>query len=140
MTKAVGSAMRNNSCERAVFNRRDAIAVFAIILAAAAGFILPKLAGGSAGKVYAVITCGNETVYEIPLDADGEYTCPELKDMVFTVSNGKISVTKSSCGDHTCIRTGEISNHGEVIVCVPNKAAVTIENEKKNSNLDVILR
>ena len=67
------------------------------------------------------------------------YTFPEFEGMTFTVADGSISVTESDCGDHTCMRTGSISRSGEVIVCVPNKAAVTIENEEQ-SDLDVVLK
>ena len=59
--------------------------------------------------------------------------------MVFRVADGAVSVVQSDCGDHTCVRTGAVSRSGEVIVCVPNKAAVTVES-KEHSDLDVVLK
>ena len=88
---------------------------------------------------YAVLKYGDKIVSEIALDKNGEFIFPEFEGMVFTVADGAISVTESNCSDHTCMRTGTISRSGEVIVCVPNKAAVTIES-KKQSDLDVVLK
>ena len=122
--------------ERKIINKRDTIIIVLIIIFALACVFAPKLAdrGGTA-----VIKYGDEVVAEIVLDQDGNYIFPEFEGMIFTVSDGAISVTESSCGDHTCMRTGAISRSGEVIVCVPNKAAVTIES-KEQSNLDVVLK
>ncbi len=122
--------------ERKVINKRDTIIIVLIIIAALAGLLLPKLTnvGG-----YAVLKCGDKVVAEIALDKSGDYTFGEFEGMVFTVADGAISVTESSCGDHTCMRTGTISRSGEVIVCVPNKAAVMVES-KEQSDLDVVLK
>ncbi|MBQ3161491.1 MAG: NusG domain II-containing protein [Oscillospiraceae bacterium] len=122
--------------ERKVINKRDTIIIVLIIISALACLFIPKLTdrGG-----YAVLKCGDEVAARLALDQSGDYTFPEFEGMVFTVADGAISVTESSCGDHTCIRTGAISRSGEVIVCVPNKAAVTIES-KEQSDLDVVLK
>ena len=132
--KTVVTAMDNR--ERKIINKRDAIIIVLIIILALACVFIPKLAdnGGTA-----VIKYGDEVVARIALDKDGEFVFPEFEGMVFTVAEGAISVTESNCGDHTCMRTGAISRSGEVIVCVPNKAAVTIES-KEQSNLDVVLK
>lgn len=121
--------------ERKVINKRDTIIIVLIIVAVCAGLIVPRL--GTGGR--AVISCGGEVIAEISLDKDGDYTFPEFEGMVFTVSGGAISVTESNCGDHTCVRTGSISRSGEVIVCVPNRAAVTVES-REQSELDVVLK
>ncbi len=122
--------------ERKVINKRDTIIIVFIIIFTLACAFIPKLAdrGGTA-----VIKCGDVVAARLELDKDGDYTFPEFEGMVFTVADGTISVTESNCGDHTCIRTGAISRSGEVIVCVPNKAAVTIES-KEQSDLDVVLK
>ncbi len=122
--------------ERKIIDKRDTIIIVFIIIAVCAALFLSKQSslGGTA-----VITCGSEAVAEISLDKDGDYVFPEFEGMVFEVSDGKISVKESNCGDHTCIRTGAISRSGEVIVCVPNRAAITIEGNKE-SDLDVVLK
>lgn len=122
--------------ERKVINKRDTIIIVLIIIFALACVFIPKLAdrGGTA-----VIKYGDEVVAELALDQDGDYIFSEFEGMVFTVADGAIFVTESNCGDHTCIRTGAISRNGEVIVCVPNKAAVTIKS-REQSDLDVVLK
>ncbi|MBQ8176972.1 MAG: NusG domain II-containing protein, partial [Oscillospiraceae bacterium] len=122
--------------ERKIINKRDTIIIILIIIFALASLIIPKLADSGG---YAVVKYGNEVVARLDLDKSGDYTFPEFEGMVFTVADGTISVTESNCGDHTCMRTGAISRSGEVIVCVPNKAAVTIES-KEQSDLDVVLK
>ena len=37
------------------------------------------------------------------------------------------AVAEANCGDHTCIRTGQISREGEAIVCLPHRLVVRIE-------------
>lgn len=133
--KAAGFTMNE---ERKLIRARD-IAVIILILAAAAAAYFP--AGiFSAGNVRAVIVCGGETAAVIPLGSDGEYSFPETGDMVFTVREGKISVTESSCHDKICMRTGSISRAGEAIICVPNRTAVTLESGSEESGVDVVLR
>lgn len=132
--KTVVTPMENK--ERKVINKRDTIIIVLIIIFALICLFAPKLAdnGGTA-----VIKYGDEVVARLALDKNGNYTFPEFGGMVFAVADGAISVTESSCSDHTCMRTGAISRNGEVIVCVPNKAAVTIES-KEQSDLDVVLK
>ena len=132
--KTVVIPMENK--ERKVINKRDTIIIVLIIISALAGLVVPKLADAGG---YAVLKCGDEIVARLELSKSGNYTFPQFDGMIFTVSDGAISVTESNCGDHTCMRTGSISRSGEVIVCVPNKAAVTIESNKQ-SELDVVLK
>ena len=134
LMKTVVTPMENK--ERKVINKRDTIIIVLIIILALACLFIPKLAGTGG---YAVLKCGDEVVARLELSKSGDYTFPEFGGMVFTVADGAISVTESNCGDHTCMRTGAISRSGEVIVCVPNKAAVTIES-KEQSELDVVLK
>lgn len=124
--------------ERKLITKKDALIIVLLLAAAAAVYAVPRLMAERGTR--AVITCGDKAAGTLPLDKNGEYAYPELPDMVFTVSDGKISVTESGCGDKTCIRTGGISRQGEAIICVPNKAAVTIEGTPDNNNLDVVLK
>jgi len=132
--KTVVTLMENK--ERKVINKRDTIIIVLIIILALACVFIPKLAANGG---YAVIKCGDKVVAQLELDKSGDYVFPQFEGMIFTVADGAISVTESNCGDHTCMRTGAISRSGEVIVCVPNKAAITIENSEQ-SDLDVVLK
>ncbi len=124
---------------RKLLGKKDTITIVLIAAAAAAGLIVPELFPDESGR--AVISCGGKTIAEVPLGTDGTYSYSQLEGMVFMVENGAVRVTESDCGDMTCMRTGEISRHGEAIVCVPNRAAVKIESDSSDINdLDVILR
>lgn len=132
--KAAVTLMDNK--DRKIINKRDAVIVGVISALAVVGIVLPRFfqSGGSA-----VICCDNKQIAVISLEKDSVCSFPEAEGMVFSVSDGAISVTQSSCGDHTCVRTGEISGKGQVIVCVPNKVTVTIKSDEQN-DLDVVLK
>lgn len=124
--------------ERKLIRARDIAVIILILATAAAAYFLWGIF--SAGNVRAVIVCGGEPVAEISLGQDGEYSFPEAGNMVFTVRDGKISVTESNCHDKICMRTGSISRAGEAIICVPNRTAVTVESGSEESGVDVVLR
>lgn len=123
--------------KRKAISLRDAVIIVCIISAAVGAMLIPRIFGGGE---YAVITCGGETVAEIPLTADGEYTYPEAEGMIFCIEGGCISVKKSGCKNQICVNTPKISCVGEVIVCMPNKAAVEIAGDAQDNEVDVILR
>lgn len=130
--KAADSNMDNN---RKLLNVRDVL-IIVLLLGAASGMYLFR--GSSDKASYAVITLDGTAADKIPLDVNGRYTYPQMPGMIFTVSDGAVSVMESSCSDKVCVRTGEISHMGEAIICVPNKVAVTVEGGK--DDLDVVLR
>ena len=45
------------------------------------------------------------------------------------IRNGKARVTEATCPDHICMRQGEISEIGQVLVCMPNQVIIAIEGE-----------
>ena len=62
--------------------------------------------------------------YEIYIDA--KYPATIL------VEHGKISIKGASCPDKVCENTGKISDFGEIIVCLPSKLIIKIENPNKS--------
>lgn len=125
--------MENN--ERKLLRLRD---VFIIVLIIGAVFVFYALLPESGGET-AVVYYDSEVIAEIPLSGSGEYTFPQVPDMVFTAEDGAVSVTESNCGDRTCVRTGKISRQGEAIICVPNKIVVEIKGSAKESGVDAVL-
>ena len=120
---------------RKLLSLRD-ILIIVLLLGLASGAYLLREASGEAS--YAVITLDGEVTDRIPLKINGSYDYPRIPGMIFTVSDGAVSVTESSCGDKVCVMTGAVSHGGEAIICVPNKVAVTVEGDE--SDLDVVLR
>lgn len=129
--------MENNNRKLLCF--KDVIIIVLLLGLALGAHLLRGLGSESAGTAFAVISQDGAVIEKIPLNASGEYRYQEIHGMVFTVSEGKISVTESGCGDRTCIRTGTVSRSGEAIICAPNRVAVTIENGAE-SDVDVVLR
>ena len=46
---------------------------------------------------------------------------------LLVIAEGSARITQANCGDHTCIRTGAISQTGQSIICLPHKVVVRIE-------------
>lgn len=46
---------------------------------------------------------------------------------LLVIADGAAQITQANCGDHTCIRTGSISQTGQSIICLPHKVVVRIE-------------
>lgn len=135
MTKAAGLNMENNN--RKLLRFKDAMI---IVLLLGLAFVACLLRGrASEDAAVAVIARSDGVVGRISLSESGDYRFSEIQGMVFTVSEGKISVSESGCGDRTCVRTGAVSKSGEAVICVPNGVAVTIEKAGE-SDLDVVLR
>lgn len=128
--------------DRELFKLKDIIIILLIAAVITAGLLVPELTAKEAKiPAEAVIKFEGLLVERVSLEKDGVYEFYELYGMKFTVENGEIYVSESNCGDMTCMRTGKISRNGEAIICVPNKAAVIIENSTDyDDNLDVILR
>ena len=59
------------------------------------------------------------------------------------LGSGKARIVESTCPDKVCINMGWITRSGQVIVCLPNRIVVRIENsgtisDDANSGLDAI--
>ncbi len=64
----------------------------------------------------------------LPLDKDTEETLTfeNGASNTFYIRNKTVSMKAANCGDHTCIRTGEIAHPGESIVCLPHRLVLQI--------------
>jgi hypothetical protein len=99
---------------------------------------------------YAVIRYNNKIIKKMPLSIDNDFIMlkkdyPDLygDELIVTVKNQKVSITKEDSPFHYCSYLGEISNRGSSLICAPNCVRVTIEGEGNdniidNSDIDVI--
>jgi len=55
---------------------------------------------------------------------------------VVTAQKGLVSITEANCDDQICVKTGEISKVGEIIVCLPHRFTVEIISDVINSDID----
>ena len=58
----------------------------------------------------------------IRIENEGEINTINIKD-------GKVSVTEANCHDELCVKSHKISRDGEMIVCLPHKLYVKIEDD-----------
>ena len=76
------------------------------------------------GKVYKVVA----------LDVDQTFAVPgPLGNTLVTIHNDEVHVADSPCRAKICVKTGNISHVGQLIVCVPNKVVVRVTGEEASS-------
>ncbi len=100
-------------------------AILAIALMIFAGIKLfspkgKKVVVEADGAVYATLELDSDTTLVINSE-NGTNT--------LVIEDSKAYVTDADCRDKICEHTGRISEVGELIVCLPNKVIITIEDE-----------
>jgi hypothetical protein len=115
---------------RKFFNRADIFIIAGILAAAVVFFFAYKLYYTRGGNVYAQILVDGNVVMNVDLAKNATFSVPGHSNVVFTVQNGAIAFTKSDCPDQICVRTGFISQPGQMAVCVPNHMSIRIVSNK----------
>lgn len=93
------------------------------------------------GKAKALVYYQNKLVKEIDLTISEpkEYIIEGyLDDVILETKKGMIKVKNEKSPLHLCSKQGFISNPNQVIVCLPNKVIIKIEN--KDQSLDTLIR
>ena len=111
-------------------------AVIAVVLLAAAALLAGSFNGKENAAAFAVSCDGRENSFLI--EQDGEYTVVsngiELK---IKVSDGKIRVAEAGCPDQICVKSGDISETGEMIVCFPARVIIeAVGGRNKEDEID----
>ena len=102
----------------------DLLLLGGILLASALLYLVFR--PGSTGA-WAVVTIDGAQAARYPLAQDITVTLGDADYNTLQIANGAASITDANCGDHTCVRTGEIRREGETIVCLPHRLTVSIE-------------
>lgn len=100
----------------------EAVIIGIILLGSIAATVIMNRSGS--GPRTAVIRCG-DVRYELALGKDGVFRFDGI-DAEFEVKDGRIRLTKASCPDKICEKTGYIGSSGQSIICVPNKITVSV--------------
>lgn len=120
--------------------RNDLILVAAILLIAAAGFLLYR-ANRQPGAFAAVKVDGEVTEtyplsenVEVPITTGegGEY------ENLLVIEDGKARIATANCPDEICVKTRPVSYVGETIVCLPHKVVIEIVAEGADFQLDTV--
>jgi len=106
-------------------------AIFVMIIAGITGYSFYKNTHKSNRKI-AVIKKDNKIIRTIDLDnlenperitIEGKYT-----DIIL-VEKGRIRFENADCPDLVCVKTGWLSEKGDIAVCLPNQTIIKIEGE-----------
>lgn len=103
--------------------RYDLVLIAAVLLAAALLWFVTAPGGTGA---WVVVTHDGQEVGRYPLSEDMTVTFGGEDYNVLLIANGRACISEANCGDHTCVRTGEVFREGETIVCLPHKLIVTV--------------
>ena len=118
-----------------LFRAGDLIICFAVVAMAVLLFVLPFTKSGS--SVLAVSVGGSTQRYE--LGQDREFVLENNGIMLnVKIEAGEASVVLSTCPDKVCVRTGKISEKGQIIVCAPADIAIWIESGEEDGYDGVI--
>lgn len=86
-----------------------------------------------------VATVDGETYGTYSLKEDRKVTIEkEARTNTFEIKDGRVSMIRSTCHNHDCIREGAMSSTGETIVCLPNK--VILEVKGGEEDFDVVAK
>lgn len=80
----------------------------------------------------ALIEVEGKVIKKMKLSQDMEkeefhFKIDETKFFYVIAEEGKIKMEQSTCPNQICVKTGEISEVGESIICLPYKTAIYIE-------------
>lgn len=105
--------------------------------------------GTGTGPMVVIYTDGTE-YGRYPLNEDKTITVSQLGDTIadtktniVEIKDGRVCMEKASCKNQVCVDTGWISKKNEIIVCLPNKVYVTIEDDSASdgdTEMDAVAR
>ncbi|MCR5273025.1 MAG: NusG domain II-containing protein [Lachnospiraceae bacterium] len=80
------------------------------------------------------VTVNGELYDTYPLSEDREVDIVisgEVKNS-FEIKDNAVHMCDADCPDKLCIKQGQISRDGQMIVCLPNKVVIEIESEEED--------
>jgi len=84
----------------------------------------------TSGQLYRTISLSEAAAGEIKVvNADGQYNIVEIE-------KGRARIKEADCPNQVCVRTGWVSQPGQIAVCVPNKFNIAVKG--KSNKVDTI--
>ncbi len=126
--------------------RKADFLLFFFFLAVAALIALVPLLRSSGDEQTVRIISGGEVVGMYPLNKDIEIEVSRDGHLnIVSIEGNKVVMKYSDCRNQVCVHTGEISQAGEMIVCLPNYVIVEIIGKKEgggedDNTVDVIVK
>jgi hypothetical protein len=109
-----------------MIKRADIILISAVVTVAVFWLVLSFVTLKSGSK--AVVSVDNKPFAEYKMDTDGEYEIKtEYGTNTLLIENGTVKIVSADCPDKYCVRHIKIESDGQMIVCLPHKLTVEIE-------------
>ena len=108
-------------------HKRDLILIGILLLAASALFFLFKEKQAEEEGASAVVTVDGTEIARYPLNRDGTFVLNGGSNTL-VIENEEAWISEANCPDKLCMGFGKISKNGEIIVCLPNRLIVVIED------------
>lgn len=124
-----------------ILKKGDIILISIIVAAIAVSFAaisIYKNSGYDTHKV-AVIKVKDRVIKRIDLNTVTEQQRVEISGesiQIILVENGRIRFEESDCPDKICVKTGWLSEKGDMAVCIPNSTLIKIEGQ--SDKVDVV--
>ena len=91
--------------------------------------LMPLIFHVENNKKIADIKLNGNIIRQIELSEDKTFVIDsDNGSNVVDVKDGKIAIIEADCPDKVCVKTGAISNMGEIIACVPHKLVILIHH------------
>ena len=91
--------------------------------------LMPLIFHIESNKKIADIKLNGNIIRQIELSEDKTFVIDsDNGSNVVDVKDGKIAIIEADCPDKVCVKTGAISNMGEIIACVPHKLVILIHH------------
>ena len=120
------AVLRHAATFEVIMKKTDILIPLAVILVSLAGFAAFKLNSGSAEEVLVTVNGHEVERYDLSSEVDTVIEGAAGFNNRLVIHNGKASIVSANCPDGICVKSGEIKEDGEVIVCLPNRVVVEI--------------
>ncbi len=115
----------------------DAV-IAAIVLALCVYSIVTIYANAGSAHV-AVSSPSGDFIY--PLNEDRSLVIAGKQgETLVIIENGTVQVTDSACRDKLCVLAGKLSKPGQWTACLPNGVYVRVEGDKKDMDIDAVVK
>ena len=113
------------------FQKKDFILIIVILFLGLTAFFVMSIFSSNKGEVV-VVTVDNVEYARLPLHTDTELLIENVagETNLLVIRNGEASIQKATCKNQDCVHSAVIVEEGGLIVCLPNKVVVSIENDE----------
>ena len=120
-----------------MLKKGDKILVISVAVLIAVSFAVLKLynSSKSGNQRIAVIKHDGKVITKINLDDIKNSKTLKIEGEYYNIvlaEDGRIRFTEANCPDQICVKTGWLTNSGDIAVCLPNKSIIQIEGENKD--------